>query len=105
MEFCRKRVPIGLTLGRKAPVVGLPVVAEDTVQHLQREVAVLDALQEPDALDVVMEPPDPVFPAEFVEVPLPEVAVWCVTDVVTESDRLDQVFVQAESPADRPPDL
>ena len=67
------------------------------------EVAVLDGIEEPDALDVVPKPPDPVLPAEAVEDLLPEVAEGHVTDVVAEGDRLDEVVVQAESPPDRPP--
>jgi hypothetical protein len=83
--------------------VDLAVVAQNTVQHLEGEVPAsalsLDVFQKTDSLNVVEEIPQPSMPAKLGQEPFPIVTERRMTDVMPQSDRLNQVLVQPEEAA------
>ena len=76
-------------------------MAEDPIQNLHGEVTVLDPVKELNALDIVEEPADPVLLAEPGEAVLTEMPVRDMADIVTECDRLNEILVETEGPANR----
>src|SRR5208283_3835416 len=80
-------------------------MAEDPVQHLHGQVLIFEPVKGPYALYVMEKFPEAVFFAEIREAGFAEVAVRDMADVVPERDRLNQVLVEAQAPADRACDL
>ncbi len=89
--------------------MGFPVVAENAIQDLEREVEppapLFQPVEEPDALDAVKKGADPVGPAEAREDALAVVAEGRMADVVPQGNGLQEILVQAEKLADGPGDL
>ena len=109
---CPLGVEIGkglAALGRKSAVVDLPVVAHDAVQGLQGQVPPpalpLDALQKPDALQVVLERGQPMPAAQGVQNLFPVMAKGRMPDIMAQGDGLDEILVQPQIAADGPGDL
>ena len=77
-------------------------VVEDAVAHLAGEVeappVALEHVDDPEALDVVLEAPPVALAQDLVERGLARVAEGGVPEVVPHRDRLDQVLVQLERP-------
>ncbi len=82
------------------------VVAQDPVQCLEEEVlsvsVFLDPVEEPHALDIVVEPADAVAHADLRKVSLSVMAERGVSDIMAQGDGLDQVFVQSQHSSDAP---
>ena len=89
--------------------MGLAVMAQDAVQHLERQVeaaaVLLQAVEKPHPLDAVEKGTDALGPAEGREDALAVMAEGRVADIVPQGDGLQQVFVQAQKLADGPGDL
>lgn len=87
----------------------LPIVTEDSIQNLQAQVPALslplDFLQKTDPLYIMEESTDPVGFAEMGEEFFTVMTEGRVADIMPEGDCLDQVLVEVEKPAHRPPDL
>ena len=80
-------------------------MTEDPIQHLHREIAVFDFVEELDTLDVMEKLPDAIPLAEIGKAVLPEMPIRDMSDVMTEGNCLDEIFIQAETSSDRPRDL
>src|SRR5512135_2722166 len=80
-------------------------MTEDPIQHLHREIAVLDFVEELDTLDVMEKFADAILLAESGKAALPEMPIGDMSDIMTEGNCLDEIFIQAETPSDRPRDL
>jgi len=89
--------------------MGLAIVADNAVEYLQSEIeaptAFFDPVQRVKALQIVMKGPDSVFLTEFGKRPFPGMTEGTVTDIVPQSDGLDQILVETKGPTDRSTDF
>jgi len=83
----------------------LSIMAEDTILHLQCEIAIFDRIEKVDALHIVHEPPQAMLPAKLIQERLPEVPIGDVPDIMPKGNRLDQIFVQAQASPNCPGNL
>src|SRR5208283_1754256 len=105
LNFPVKRRPVRTGFRGNTEIIGLSVMAEDPVKHLHGQVLILDPVKGPYALYVMEKFPEVVFFAEIREAGFAEVSVRDVTDIVPERDRLNQVLVEPQAPADSTCDL
>jgi hypothetical protein len=80
------------------------IMAEDAVQSLKRQIPPFslpfNPIQELNTLKVVVEKTDLMLPAEIGEHSFPIMPEWGVSDVVSQGNRLNEIFIQAQESAD-----
>ena len=82
-------------------LAAFPVVAQDAVERLQRDVACVERVEHAHGMHVVVEEAPRVGVVQVVQNAFSRMAERGVSQVVAERDGLGQVFVQAEHPRDR----
>jgi hypothetical protein len=83
-----------------------PIMAEYAVQRLQAQIPPFslpfNPIQELDTLNVMLKKTDPMLLAKIGKHSLPIVPERGVADIVPQSNRLDEIFIQSQEPPDGP---